>query len=63
VRVAEATGSNRSSMLQDVDRGRRTEIDALNGAVVRLAEKLGVETPVNRALTALVKGLEHRASL
>ena len=61
--VAEATGVNRSSMLQDVDRGRRTEIDALNGAVVRLGEKLGVETPVNRALTALVKGLEHGASL
>lgn len=61
--VAEATGANRSSMLQDVDRRRRTEIDALNGAVVRLGEKLGVKTPVNRALTALVKGLEHGASL
>lgn len=61
--VAEATGVNRSSMLQDVDRRRRTEIDALNGAVVGLGEKLGVETPVNRALTALVKGLEHGASL
>ena len=61
--VAEATGANRSSMLQDVDRGRRTEIDALNGAVVGLGEKMGVETPVNRALTALVKGLEHGASL
>ena len=61
--VAEATGANRSSMLQDVDRRRRTEIDALNGAVVGLGEKLGVKTPVNRALTALVKGLEHGASL
>jgi 2-dehydropantoate 2-reductase len=61
--VVEATGANRSSMLQDVDRGRRTEIDALNGAVVGLGEKMGVETPVNRALTALVKGLEHGASL
>ena len=61
--VALATGANRSSMLQDVDRGRRTEIDALNGAVVRLGENLGVETPVNRALTALVKGLEHGANL
>jgi len=60
--VAEATAANRSSMLQDVERGRRTEIDALNGAVVGLGEKLGVETPVNRALTALVKGLEHRSS-
>jgi len=61
--VAEATGVNRSSMLQDVDRGRRTEIDALNGAVVGLGEKLGVETPVNRAFTALVKGLERGVSL
>ena len=61
--VAEATGANRSSMLQDVDRGRRTGIDALNGTVVGLGEKLGVETPVNRALTALVKGLGHGASL
>jgi 2-dehydropantoate 2-reductase len=60
--VAEATAANRSSMLQDVERGRRTEIDALNGAVVGLGERLGVETPVNTALTALVKGLEHRAS-
>ncbi len=60
--VAEATAANRSSMLQDVERGRRTEIDALNGAVVGLGERLGVETPVNSALTALVKGLEHRAS-
>ncbi len=60
--VAEATATNRSSMLQDVERGRRTEIDALNGAVVGLGERLGVETPVNRALTALVKGQEHRAS-
>jgi len=50
-------------MLQDVDRGHRTEIGALNGAVVGLGEKLGVETPVNRALTALVKGMEHRSSL
>jgi len=61
--VAEATGANRSSMLQDVDRGHRTEIDALNGAVMGLGEKLGVETPLNRALTALVKGLEHGVSL
>ncbi|MBN2334218.1 2-dehydropantoate 2-reductase [Candidatus Bathyarchaeota archaeon] len=58
-RVAEATGGNKSSMLQDVERGRRTEIDALNGAVTRLGEEKGVDTPVNSALTALVKGLEH----
>jgi 2-dehydropantoate 2-reductase len=61
--VAKATGTNRSSMLQDVDRGRKTEIDALNGSVMRLGKKLGVETPVNQVLTALVKGLEHGANL
>jgi len=57
--VARATALNRSSMLQDVERGRMTEIDALNGAVVRLAKTLGVDTPVNEALTAAVKGLER----
>ena len=56
--VAEATAANRSSMLQDVERGRRTEIDALNGAIVELGGRLGVDTPVNRALVASVKGLE-----
>jgi 2-dehydropantoate 2-reductase len=57
-KVARATALNRSSMLQDVERGRKTEIDALNGIVVRLAKTLGVDTPVNEALTAAVKGLE-----
>ena len=57
-KVARATASNRSSMLQDVERGRKTEIGALNGEIVRLAKTLGVDTPVNEALTASVKGLE-----
>jgi len=56
--VARATADNISSMLQDVQRGRRTEIDALNGAVVELGHRLGIDTPVNEALTAAVKGLE-----
>lgn len=56
--VAKATASNRSSMLQDIEKGRKTEIDALNGAVVKIGESVGVETPVNRVLTAAVKGLE-----
>ena len=56
--VAEATGGNRSSMGQDVDNKRFTEIDAINGAVVREAEKLGMDVPVNRTLTALIKTLE-----
>jgi len=56
--VAEATAANRSSMLQDVERGRRTEIDALNGAIVELGRRIGVDTPVNETLVAAVKGLE-----
>jgi 2-dehydropantoate 2-reductase len=52
-----------SSTAQDLARGKPTEIDHLNGYVVRQGEKLGVPTPANRALHALVKLLEskHRA--
>jgi len=56
--VIRATAGNRSSMLQDVVRGKRTEIDALNGYVCALGRKCRVPTPVNDTLTALVKGLE-----
>jgi 2-dehydropantoate 2-reductase len=48
-------------MLQHVEAGRRTEIDALNGALLREARTLGIETPYNEALVALLKGRElHR---
>jgi len=57
-RVAEATASNRSSMGQDVDRKRQTEIQAINGFVVREGEKLGINTPVNHTLTALIETLQ-----
>jgi 2-dehydropantoate 2-reductase len=53
-----ATAGHRSSMLQDIERGHRTEIEFLNGAVVRLGERRGVPAPVNAALTALVRHLE-----
>lgn len=56
--VAEATSANRSSMGQDVDNKRQTEISAINGAVVREAEKLGINVPVNQTLTALVETLQ-----
>jgi len=49
-------------VLQDVLKRRQTEVDFINGAVVREGEKLGVETPVNRILTALVKTLEKTYS-
>lgn len=58
-KIAEATGENRSSMGQDVDHKRRTEIGAINGYVVREAEKFGLPTPVNRTLTGLIETLEE----
>jgi 2-dehydropantoate 2-reductase len=51
-----------SSTAQDLSRGKRTEIDAFNGTVSRLGEKLGVATPVNRTLHALVKLLEEEGA-
>jgi len=51
---------HKPSMLQDVEAGRQTEIDFLNGAIVTYGERYGVDTPLNRALTALVKGRERR---
>ena len=59
LKVAEATAVNRSSMGQDVDNKRQTEIDAINGFIVNEAKKLGIEAPVNFALTTLVKTLEY----
>jgi len=56
--VAELTGENRSSMLQDIENKRKTEIDCINGAVCRTGKKLGIKTPYNKALTALVKAKE-----
>lgn len=56
-RVLERTAGNRSSMLQDVERGRPTEVEAINGAVVRHAQAHAIPVPVNRLLLALVRGL------
>lgn len=53
--VARLTAANRSSMLQDMDHGRPTEIDAINGAVVAAGQRLGLPVEANRALTLLVK--------
>lgn len=56
---AQATKDNKSSMLQDVLKKRPTEIDAINGAIVREGAALGVATPVNEVLTLLVKARER----
>jgi 2-dehydropantoate 2-reductase len=45
-------------MGQDVDCRRQTEIGAINGAVVGEGRRLGIETPVNQALTALIETLQ-----
>ncbi len=51
---------HKSSMLQDIEKGSRTEIDFINGAVVKWGEQHGVPTPVNRTLVAGMKGIEYR---
>lgn len=56
--VCEATAQNISSMLSDVLRKRRTEIDFLNGAIVRQGESLGIKTPVNLLLLDLIRTVE-----
>ena len=53
--VAEATASNTASMLQDIQAARLTEIDAINGAIVREGRALGIPVPVNETLVALVR--------
>ena len=56
---ANAPGKHRASMLQDVLAKRQTEVDFMNGAIVKWGEQTGVPTPLNRALWELIKGLEH----
>jgi 2-dehydropantoate 2-reductase len=57
--VARATAANRSSMGQDVDHKRPTEIGTINGYIVKEARRLGMQAPVNETLTALVQTLEY----
>jgi len=56
---ANAPGKHRASMLQDVLAKRQTEVDFMNGAIVKQGEAVAVATPLNKAVWALVKGLEH----
>ncbi|HUI95190.1 MAG TPA: 2-dehydropantoate 2-reductase [Xanthobacteraceae bacterium] len=59
IRLADGMPVTVSSTAQDIRRGKRTEIDYLNGYVAREGKTLGIATPVNRALNALVKLLEQ----
>lgn len=61
--VCEATAGNVSSMLQDVLRKKRTEIDFINGVIVRQAQELGIPVPVNSLLVDLVKTIESSYNL
>jgi len=57
--VCEATSSNISSMLQDVRKKRITEIEAINGAIVKEGKKLAIPTPFNEELVTRIKKLEN----
>jgi 2-dehydropantoate 2-reductase len=59
-RIAETMPSQYSSTAQDLARGKRSEIDYLNGLIVRRGEALGIATPANRVLWALVKLMEGK---
>ncbi|HEY7604039.1 MAG TPA: 2-dehydropantoate 2-reductase [Gaiellaceae bacterium] len=61
--LLQRAGPSKASMLQDFEAGRRTEIDVINGAVVKAAEEHGVPVPLNRSFVALVKGWESMRGL
>ncbi len=56
--VCEGTQGNLSSMLQDVLRKKRTEVDFINGVIVRLGQELGIDVPTNKFLLDLIKTME-----
>jgi 2-dehydropantoate 2-reductase len=57
-----ATYDHQSSMLQDLERGRATEINAINGQVWRYGQELGLPTPYNEVMTRLIRGREKRSN-
>jgi 2-dehydropantoate 2-reductase len=61
--LLERAGPTKGSMLQDFEAGRQTEIDVINGAVVRAATDTGVPAPLNEAFVSLVKGWESMRGL
>jgi 2-dehydropantoate 2-reductase len=62
LKFIESIGDATSSTAQDLARGKRTEIDSLNGYVVRRAKELGIAAPASFTLFALVKLLEDKAA-
>ncbi|MFA6357319.1 MAG: 2-dehydropantoate 2-reductase [Candidatus Omnitrophota bacterium] len=61
--VCESTSGNLSSMLQDVLKKKRTEVDFINGVIVRLGQELGIEVPTNKFLLDLVNAIESNYKL
>ena len=61
-RLVPDTAEHKSSTLQDISAGKRTEIEALNGAVIKLADRHGVDVPYNAAVYNMVKFLEQRGT-
>ena len=57
---AERVGNAKPSMLQDIEAGRRSELDAINGAIPPLGRTLGIATPYNSTVTEVVRALESR---
>jgi len=62
-KLVPSTMTHSSSMLQDIQAKKRTEIDALNGAVLRLAEELHIDTPCNYVLCNIIRFLERHNSM
>jgi len=59
VKIARRTRENKASMLQDIEHGRRTEIEAITGAILRAAARRGVPAPLNALAYGLIRGLER----
>ena len=59
--AARASAANRNSMLQDLDAGRPTEIDAISGALLRRAREHGIAVPLTETVLRLVRGRERSA--
>ncbi len=60
ITIAQMTAENRCSMLQDIERGRQTEIDYINGAIVKEGLKEGKKMPVNEFVSSLIKKMEKK---
>jgi 2-dehydropantoate 2-reductase len=60
VERGKSVGAGRPSLLQDMMKGRRTEVDYLNGYVVRKGREVGVPTPLNEAIVSVTKRMEAR---